>query len=90
MNGFQCKIETLRLQSIKQNMLLMPESPILFTNNDIRICKNQNSIKTNSKTSTHDNIHWMNAKNMNLELPRKPRNTTKHRERLLSLQTRPF
>ena len=43
----------------------MHENPRLFTSNDIRSCRNQNQIKMKPKTSTHDNILWMNMNNTN-------------------------
>ena len=46
-------------------MLSMHENHILFTNNDIRICRNQNQIKRKPKTSTKDNVFEMNMKNIN-------------------------
>ena len=50
-NEFWFKTKTLLLKPTK-NMLLMHESLRLFTNNDIRTCRNQNWIKTSSKTNT--------------------------------------
>ena len=38
----------------------MHENPRLFINYDIQTCKNQNQIKIKSKTSTQDNVLWMN------------------------------
>jgi len=46
-------------------MLLMHKNPRLFTNNDTRICRNQNQIKIKPKISTQDNVLQMNMKNTN-------------------------
>jgi hypothetical protein len=43
-----------------KKLLLKFKNPKLFTKNDIQTYRNQIWIKINHKTSTHDNIFWMN------------------------------
>jgi len=43
-------------------MLLVHENPRLFTNDDIRTCRNQNQIKIKSKINTQHNVLRINVK----------------------------
>jgi hypothetical protein len=69
-------------------MLLMHKNPILFTNDDIQTCRNQNQIKIKLKTRTQDNVFQVNIKNLNPCFLENPAYTVKPKKYILDFQTK--